>query len=158
MTILDSSDLALLKAGYDRAYLTGKAAAMISYSKAQGLASWIGNTIYRLNGPPSSLEFYEREIVITAVVAAQGDVFVLSGHIYWTLMEYLSRSDSSINPVEKVADVLLTVAAYQGVNNFRASRDVLQDVLRVLKIACTNGQATTQEILPRLLEEFPSRP
>jgi alkylhydroperoxidase/carboxymuconolactone decarboxylase family protein YurZ len=157
LAILSDEDLQALATGYDRPFLTGAAAGMIGYAKAQGLATWIGDTIYKAGLPATSLEYFERELVITAVVAAERDVFVLSGHIYWLLMEYLARGDASIRPVEKIADTLMTVAAYRGVNNFRLSRQVVEDVLKVLKAAVVAKTTRTQDILPLMVTAFPPR-
>ena len=93
---------------------------MIGYSKAAGLAQWIGDVVYndspdgRSTAKITSLAPAQREAVIIATVAAERDTFVLSGHLYWGLMEGLS--------VENLADILLTVASYSGINNFRLSR------------------------------------
>jgi alkylhydroperoxidase/carboxymuconolactone decarboxylase family protein YurZ len=160
LTILSDRDLGDLARGYDREFHHRAASQMVGYEKASGFASWIGGTVYRDGQPSSSLEHHEREIAILAVAAIQRDTFVLSGHIYWTLMELL-RGPLAVGPpalaVEKVADVLLTVGAYAGINNFRLARTVLEDVLKMLKRACEAGECASAQIFPRLAESFPRR-
>ncbi len=161
LKILPKAAVDRLRKGYDRNALNFIAKVMIGYPKASGLAQWIGDVVY--NDTPdgrdtttvTSLTPAQREMVIIATVAAERDTFVLSGHLYWGLMEGLS--------VENLGDILLTVAAYSGVNNFRLSRQVLEDVLEELdaadkEAASTKGaQRTTIEIIRRLKSKFPDR-
>jgi alkylhydroperoxidase/carboxymuconolactone decarboxylase family protein YurZ len=161
LKILPKAAVERLRKSYDRNALTFIAKVMIGYPKAGGLAQWIGDVVY--NDTPdgrdtttvTSLSPAQREMVIIATVAAERDTFVLSGHLYWGLMEGLS--------VENLADVLLTVAAYSGVNNFRLSRQVLEDVLEELdaadqEAASTKGtQRSTIDVIRRLKKKFPDR-
>lgn len=161
--ILTIDELRALRDGYDRNFLTQGARKMIGYEKAQGLADWIGEVVYRMGDPSkvkvSSLAFFEREIVIVTVAAVQRDVFVLSGHFYWLLMELLLGPCANDEPtaVAKLADVVVTVAAYAGVDNFRLSLTVLADVLKVLKACYAEGAVSTKEVLGYLKAAFPPR-
>jgi alkylhydroperoxidase/carboxymuconolactone decarboxylase family protein YurZ len=163
LNILSLQDLRDLRNGYNRDFLNEKAAKMIGYEKAEGLAGWVADVIYKTGDPNkvmvSSLDYYQREIAILAVTAAQRDTFVMSGHVYWLLMELLKGpcANEELSAVAKVADVLLTAAAYTGVNNFRLSRTVLVDVLNVLKASCAAGITDTPQILVKMMEKFPPR-
>ena len=149
--ILSDQALRTLRAGFDRPFLMAAAARMITYHKAQGLTEWIRDVVYAAGPDPTSLSPRERELVLLGVISAQRDAFVLSGRIYWGLMEGLS--------VENVADALTSAGTYTGVNTFRFSVNVLIDVLQVLARAAETGgeAAATPAVLRAMMAAFPRR-
>lgn len=155
LTLLSSDDLAALKNGYDRDVLLGGAPKMVKYKKAKELVTWVGASVFGSpkNADQTTLTAFEREIVIISVAMMKGDVFILAGHIYWTMME-----DTSVgtNPVERVADVFMTVAAYSGVNEFRWSIELLTAVLIVLKKQVDAKATDSIAVLGALKGNFPT--
>jgi alkylhydroperoxidase/carboxymuconolactone decarboxylase family protein YurZ len=146
--ILTPAELALLRSRYNRDCLARLAPRMIPWPKAAGFVGWTSDVVFTPGPGPgtSSLTHAEREMVIVAVMVTQRDTVVLSGHLYWALMEGLS--------VEKIADTLMTVATYQGVNALRYGLAVLRDVLLLLKDAVRDGKTTVEELALELRAEF----
>jgi alkylhydroperoxidase/carboxymuconolactone decarboxylase family protein YurZ len=151
LAILSPEGLETLRRGYDQPFLLKAAQRMIPYHKMQRLTDWMLDVVYGAGADATSLSPRERELVLMGVIAAQRDTFVLAGRIYWGLMTGLS--------VENVADVLMTVAGYTGVNNVRLNVNVLTDVLQVLaRAAATGGEAAaTPAVLRELTKTFPKR-
>jgi alkylhydroperoxidase/carboxymuconolactone decarboxylase family protein YurZ len=148
--ILTPQELALLRSHYNRDCLARLAPRMIPWPKAAGLVEWISDVVFTPGSATSSLSHGEREMVIVAVMAMQRDTVVLSGHLYWALMEDLS--------VEKIADTLMTVAAYRGVNTLRYALAVFRDVLLLLKKAVAAGGAsmTVEAVAVAMRDQFKS--
>jgi alkylhydroperoxidase/carboxymuconolactone decarboxylase family protein YurZ len=148
LDILTSEDLAILRAGYDPSFLLGLAPRMVSYPKAAGFVGWISDVVFTYGAKASSLSPAAREMVIVAVMATERDTFVLSGHLYWALMEGLS--------VEQIGDTLATVATYRGINDLRYSLAVFQDVLLLLKKAVNDGgdAVTVQKVTAAMKATF----
>jgi len=170
LPILDDAAMRKLRSGYDRKFLLGFAQSEVAYAKDAPLVAWIANTIFDASapdhsGPVSSLTPWERELAIICVASVQRDTFVLSGHIYWALMEWeppVGDPAPATRSIEKIADLLLTTATYAGVSNLRLSSRVFEDVLGALKdlADAAVGPAAivpTRDVLGRLKSLFPAR-
>jgi len=151
LSVLSPDDVALLRSNYSREFLLTAAANMLPHRKAEGLVGWISSVVFQSNATgTNSLSAAQRELVIISVVATERDSFVLSGHLYWALMEGLS--------VENIADTLMTVGTYTGVNDFRYSSNVFLAVLGVLQKAVTQGgDALTTPAIVKLLVEMANK-
>jgi alkylhydroperoxidase/carboxymuconolactone decarboxylase family protein YurZ len=148
-----------LKKNYHVEIFNAFAPRLIIYPKADKFVDWIRGSVYADPEaqdplgcpPPSTLQSFEREIVVIALAAIKGDAYTLFGHFYWALME-----DKSAKPVEHVADILMTVGAYAGVDCLRWSLAVFGDVLDELKDAGgSDNTADTASVLQRFAKRFP---
>jgi alkylhydroperoxidase/carboxymuconolactone decarboxylase family protein YurZ len=124
---------------------------MVHHAKAKGFVDWISQVVFSSQTGGNSLTPAQREMVILSVLATQRDTFVMAGHIYWALMEGLS--------VEQVADTLMTVATYTGINDLRYSCEVFDRVLALLKDRITSrGDLSTGALAQALAREFGTPP
>jgi len=166
LAILSEDGLAALKQGYNAQVFASLAKGMIRYPKLDGEVEWIGDNLYRTQVRPSTgystaeaasadavrttLNATEREMVVLAVAVAKRDLFTMAGHIYWALME------TKHNPVERVADALITAGTYCGVDSTRWAVAVYRKVLAVLRAAVADGFKDTKSLLTlRYPQEFP---
>jgi alkylhydroperoxidase/carboxymuconolactone decarboxylase family protein YurZ len=151
--ILTDDDLELLRRQYVRDVLLGLAPRMVHHAKAKGFVDWISQVVFSSSSQSggNSLTPAQREMVILSVLATQRDTFVMAGHIYWALMEGLS--------VEQVADTLMTVATYTGINDLRYSCEVFDRVLALLKDRITSrDDLSTGALAQALAREFGTPP
>lgn len=122
--------LAALRAAYDREVMTallGKVLPRLFPPAAPFVDSIVG-TFYEAG---AGLPVLDRERVLIALLAAKSADFTLAMHFYLGLMEGLA--------VEEIAQVLLLVGAYDGIDCFTDGLFNLRRTLRLLAAAVADG-------------------
>lgn len=146
--ILTDEALANLRAGYDREsfYAAVKQTLDAPYAGAERWTTFIMEDLYA----PEPLSHGERELVVIALLAAQGEVGPLAVHFYWGLMEGLSPA--------KLAHGLMLAGTYGGANRYVNASRLLQRVLNMLQSQGAAGKdaAALPTVVGKLLEIWPS--
>lgn len=153
--ILSAERLELLKQAYDRAMMTKVATttAAAPYAGSQGFIGEIGARLYAEADQPDRLTAKDRERVLIALLAAgHRPAFAQAIHYYWALMEGLS--------VDDIAETLLAVGCYSGVDALTDAVFNLGETLRILdKLAQKGGDAVgSGVVLGTMVKAFRGSP
>ncbi|HEX2572039.1 MAG TPA: carboxymuconolactone decarboxylase family protein [Polyangia bacterium] len=141
--LLGPEDLLVLRRGFRRAVLSRAAHAVCVgpyAAAAPAVEGWLG--LFYEQG--ALLEPAQRELVLNALLAAEGHRREVAIHVYWGLMEGLGP--------EQLAATFLLIGMYAGIDAYRSAIRVMQSVCRTLReLAATGGVAVETENVIREL-------
>lgn len=148
-TLLTDAQLDVLRGAYDADAMNAaaRAATALPFPPAAPFADFIIGRFYTGDAWPPA----RRELVLIALGAANlvGNGRTLAVHLYWGLMEGLG--------VGEIADTLLLVGAYAGVDKYSAAMRVLRAVIEQVLVPAVGegGDATSGGVMRRLGGVFP---
>lgn len=148
-TLLSDEQLDLLRAAYDADAMNAaaRAATALPWPPAAPFADFLINRFYTGDAWPPA----RRELVLIALGAANlvGNGRTFAVHLYWGLMEGLG--------IGEIADTLLLVGAYAGIDRYSSAMRVLRLLLdQVLRPAASDGgDATSAGVMRALGGVFP---
>jgi alkylhydroperoxidase/carboxymuconolactone decarboxylase family protein YurZ len=138
---LSAPDIAKLKDGYKRDEMNALLSKLLPriYAPSHGYLDAISNTFLGdlppddpSHGQRTSLSLQDRERCIIALLAARAEGVTLGLHIYIALMEEISP--------EEIANIILLVGVYTGVDNVARGLLTEVDTLTALKELLTVSQ------------------
>jgi alkylhydroperoxidase/carboxymuconolactone decarboxylase family protein YurZ len=148
--ILTEAELTRLRDAFDlETMLVGARNSSAAYPPASTWNTWILDRFYEAGSEDNGLAAIDRERTVIALLTAEQSGLYLAIHVYWGLATAPGLS------VNEIAQTMLLVGSYRGIDSFNAGLKVLQKTLGELKtLAAGEADPTADLVVGALARAF----